>query len=669
MDEKELDDLLERIWVNQSSTSDIYGADFLAFREAVVNNPELVAVLADLSDEDAEAAVQAAFSEGVGVLDIDTSGPTPSVTAVTSLNPPRNVEDFTSPIRRDLYILQLQESAAAQGLALTSNTEELMESLGIDEDLAILVGQGQSGLIRSEPVLRTYGLLDSEDLGRIYDIVVERGAGDPNTLRQLENIDLNDVATLIFTDPDFEYAASLVTAGRSQQIRKVNVGPGEFQMVHDYQFTNAMNLPGMDAVLVEAAIGANYRSGNRSDMWSKLAFVASQRNVGFLGSSVDDPEMVSRLRADATEIAGLIIETVAPYETVEELQDNKLAVVNVIGEENYEFAKKAVEQKQPAEQDDEGLGGLAGLMAGALLRGERNAIADLAGVIAPELRDRYQAENDFRNYRDLATTEMESLAVDFRNKVNEYGGPDAGGAVLAILELSGFEDMAAQAWETGQLDAENQARLNNWVYSDGNYQSLVDAGFTNIFQNSYWQTLLQGADTGEGYGQTTVEIPAVEDLNETYRGLYRAYFMVDPSDEQLQQFVQQVEGEAMGYQRDVVGSANIFKDGMTQANQLKRQMRSTENIALGQIRSTELYDRLYSNRGNTTEAQYLSDFTTAVGSVGVPLSTQTEAVYAGMETGDIGTAKFRAATSEAGRESGSVKGAMAKIAQTMARLT
>lgn len=660
MDEKELDDLLERVWVNQSSTSNIYGRSFAEFSEAVKGNPQLVATLAALSGEDAEAAIQAAFSEGVGVLDIQTDGATPTVTAVTSLNPPRNVEDFTSPIQRDLYVLQLQESVAAQGLTLTSNTEELMESLGIDEDLAILVGQGQTGLIRSADVLNRYGLLDSEDLGRIYQIVVDRGAGDPNTVRQLENIDLNDVATLIFTDPDFEYAASLVTAGRSQQIRKVNVAPGEFQMVHDYQFTNAMNLPGMDAVLVEAAIGANYRSGGRNDLWSKLAFVASQRNVGFLGSSVDEPEMVSRLRADATEIAALIIETVAPYETEEELRDNKLAVVNVIGEENYEFAVRAVQQKQ---QPD-------GFVASVVRPlGIYKDVQNLVGVIAPDLRDRYLAENDFRNYRDLATTEMESLAVDFRNKVNEYGGPDAGGAVLAILDLSGFEDMAAQAWETGRLDGESQARLNNWVYSDGNYQALVDAGFTNIFQNSYWQTLLQGPDTGEGYGQTTVEIPAVEDLNETYRGLYRAYFMVDPSDEELQQFVQMVEGEAMGYQRDVVGSANIFKDGMTQGNQLKRQMRSTENIAVGQIRSTELYDRLYSNRGNTSEAQYLSDFQTAVGSVGVPLSTQTEAVYAGMETGDIGTARFRAATSEAGRESGSVKGAMAKIAQTMARLT
>ena len=677
MTEQEINAAIDAAWVRQGSRSDIYDS-FSDFEAAIKGNSALMAALqaGDMDDAAVNAAIDNAFDMGVGLLDIQTGEDGTVVTPVTSLDERRNLEDFATPFERDLYLMQLRENAVASGVTLGNTAEEIMESLDVDSDLATLLAQGRGGPILDPNILNRYGVLTSADLQEIFRLVRSTATND-STISNLDNMDLDTVQVLLaYGNPDFDRAASLVTGGRSQQIRRVDLGGGQFQQVHESLFQTAMQLPGMDSVLVEAAIGSNFRAGGRNDMWNELAFVASQRNVAFLGTSVDDPEMVTRLRSDADEIARLVIETVEPYNTVEELYDNKLAVVEAIGEENYEFAETAVKQKQPADQadqadvEDEGIGFMAGLMTEAVHGGGRDAISDLAGVIAPELRDRYLAESDGRRYRDIALTEMDRLAGEFRGAVDRYGGADAGGAVLAILELSGFEDLAEQAWETGQLDADGQAALNNWIYSDGNYAALQNAGFSNIYENSYWQTLLRGADTGSGYGVSDVVLQAEEDIEESYRTLYRSYFMTDPSDEQLAQFVQMVDGEAMGYQQNVVGESNIFKEGQKQAGQLQRQMRSTESMALEQIRESDLYERLYGNRpGDTSDAQYLLDYQNAVADTGIPLSGQTQAVYAGMETGDIGTARFRAVTSQEGRTSGSVRGGMAKIAQTISRLT
>lgn len=675
MTEQEINAAIDAAWIRQDGRSGIYGS-FSDFEAAVKGNSALMAALqaGDMDDAEIAGALDNAFDMGVGLLDVQTGEDGTVVTPVTSLDERRNLEDFTTPFERDIYLMQLRENAVASGVTLGNTTDEIMESLGVDSDLATLLAQGRGGAILDPNILNRYGVLTSEDLQEIFRLVRSTATND-STITNLDSMDLDTVQVLLaYGNQDFDRAASLVTGGRSQQIRRVDLGGGQFQQVHESLFQTAMQLPGMDSVLVEAAIGSNFRAGGRNDMWNELAFVASQRNVAFLGSSVDDPEMVTRLRSDADEIARLVMETVEPYNTVEELYDNKLAVVAEIGEENYEFAETAVEQKQQRQGGEADTTSDTGTFLGALAAGMRKrsgkvAEDQLASAIAPELRDRYLAEGDSRRYRDIALGEMDRLAGEFRGAVDRYGGADAGGAVLAILELSGFEDLAEQAWETGQLDADGQAALNNWVYSDGNLSALQNAGFTNLYQNSYWQTLLQGADTGSGYGVSDVVLAAEEDIEESYRTLYRSYFMTDPSDEQLAQFVQMVDGEAIGYQQNVVGESNVFKEGQKQAGQLQRQMRSTEGMAREQIRESDLYERLYGGRGDTSEAQYLLDFQNAVGDTGVPLSGQTQAVYAGMETGDIGTAKFRAVTSQEGRTSGSVRGGMAKIAQTISRLT
>lgn len=661
MNEAELRQLIREVW---DSSTGVTGAAGLAYSsldefEQAVLASSVGQQAGDLDESTLRQAISSGLDVGMTVLDV-ASEDEAIVRAATGQEQIRAVEDFVTPFERDIYLMQLRENAVASGVTLGNSTDEIMESLGVDTDLATLLAQGRGGPILDPNILNRYGVLTSEDLQEIFRLVRSTATND-SMIMNLDSMDLDTVQVLLaYGNSDFDRAASLVTGGRSQQIRRVDLGGGQFQQVHESMFQTAMQLPGMDSVLVEAAIGSNFRAGGRNDMWNELAFVASQRNVAFLGSSVDDPEMVTRLRSDADEIARLVMETVVPYNTVEELNAAKADVTAAIGEENYEFAVKAVEQKQ--EPDGFVVGAIRPL---AIYKDVQN----LAGVIAPELRDRYLAEGDSRRYRDIALGEMDRLAGEFRGAVDRYGGADAGGAVLAILELSGFEDLAEQAWETGQLDADGQAALNNWVYSDGNLLALQNAGFSNLYQNSYWQTLLQGADTGSGYGVSNVVLAAEEDIEESYRTLYRSYFMTDPSDEQLAQFVQMVDGEAMGYQQSVVGESNVFKEGQKQAGQLQRQMRSTESMAVEQIRESDLYERLYSGRGDTSEAQYLLDYQNAVADTGVPLSGQTQAVYAGMETGDIGTARFRAVTSQDGRTSGSVRGGMAKIAQTISRLT
>ena len=675
MNEAELRQLIREVWDSSTGVSGGAGLAYSTLEE--FERAVLASSVGQQAGDLDEATLRQAISNGldVGMTMLDVASDDEAIVrAATGQEQIRDVEDFVTPFERDIYLMQLRENAEASGVTLGNSTDEIMESLGVDSDLATLLAQGRGGPILDPNILNRYGVLTSADLQEIFRLVRQTGT-NPGTIANLDNMDLDTVQMLLATgNSDFDRAASLVTGGRSQQIRRVDLGGGQFQQVHEALFQTAMQLPGMDSVLVEAAIGSNFRAGGRNDMWNELAFVASQRNVAFLGTSVDDPEMVTRLRSDADEIARLVIETVEPYNTVEELNAAKADVTAAIGDENYEFAVAAVEQKQQrrgaAADPDSDTGTFFGALAAGMLKRSGKTVEDqLASAIAPELRDRYLAEGDGRRYRDIALTEMDRLAGEFRGAVDRYGGADAGGAVLAILELSGFEDLAEQAWETGQLDAEGQAALNNWVYSDGNLSALQNAGFTNLYQNSYWQTLLQGADTGSGYGVSDVVLAAEEDIEESYRTLYRSYFMTDPSDEQLAQFVQMVDGEAMGYQQNVVGEANIFKEGQKQAGQLQRQMRSTESMALEQIRESDLYERLYSGRGDTSEAQYLLDFQNAVTSTGVPLSGQTQAVYAGMETGDIGTARFRAVTSQEGRTSGSVRGGMAKIAQTISRLT
>ena len=213
--------------------------------------------------------------------------------------------------------------------------------------------------------------------------------------------------------------------------------------------------------------------------------------------------------------------------------------------------------------------------------------------------------------------------------------------------------------------------MANWLYQDNTLADLNAAGFTNIQGNSYWATLLgnrAGGVGGTGGGGTAIA-PAREDIEDTYRALYQSYFFVDPTDADLAAFVANVEGNVASYNATSGIQGNIFKDGGSQNDAIQRQLASTESQALRRLRETDLYDRLYGNRGNTTEAQWQLDFANAATMTGVPMGQSTDAIYAGMELGDTNVTKFMTTTSEAGLRSPNVRGNFAAVVKAMSRLT
>lgn len=688
MTDEEFEQLLVEVWNEQSEStlegmwysSSPYGS-FSEFRAAALTSGVREAALVDrsLSGNEVRIALGQAAEQGFNLFQA-TAEDEEIVQAMDAAKPQvKTYNDFSSGIERDLYLANLRRQALEDGVnLLTDDTAALTEALGIDESLAALINTVGDDIFISQAYNT---LFNAEDLQIIAEIVLER-AQDPNVIAAMATMDLEQFKLMIETKiPDIDLAVREVSQTRSDLVRRVNLGNGGAQQVYEEIFQRSMNTTGLDASLLEAVIVANAREGGDPDSWQELAFVVSQQNIPFLGTSADDPQQTTMLRMDSQDLAAAILEAIEPYSTSEELLANRAEVVAKIGEENWQFAQTALRLK-----GDPTLPGrpptITTLEPGDL--GERRtARSVLAKEIAPTMRDRYMrtspdAPNHPLNmtglnyrFRDTAINRIASTAREYTALVRQYGGANAGGEILAIIAMSGFEDLAEQAWNQGFLDQQGQDRLANWLYQDNTLADLNAAGFTNIQGNSYWATLLgnrAGGVGGTGGGGTAIA-PAREDIEDTYRALYQSYFFVDPTDADLAAFVANVEGNVASYNATSGIQGNIFKDGGSQNDAIQRQLASTESQALRRLRETDLYDRLYGNRGNTTEAQWQLDFANAATMTGVPMGQSTDAIYAGMELGDTNVTKFMTTTSEAGLRSPNVRGNFAAVVKAMSRLT
>jgi hypothetical protein len=688
MTEEEFERLLRSTWEEQVNQPTGVGyspyATYEQFKSAAQASGlrDAAVVEKTLDSNQLQVALVQGIESGFGLLQA-TAEDEEVIQAVSTEPGTKTYNDFESGLERDFYLAELRREALANGVNLfDTDLDKVAEELGIDETLAALINTVGDDLFISQ---KYNTLFNAEDLQLIAEIVVER-AQDPNVVEAMRNMNLEQFKLMIETGiPDIDLAVREVSQSRSDIVRKVAVGDGQFQQVYEEIFQRSMSTTGLDASLLNAVIAANVSAGGSPDSWQELAFVVSQQNIPFLGTSADDPQQTTVLRLDSDELARAILEAVEPYSTREELEANKGEIVAKIGEENYEFAATALRLKAESAQPDDGLTAqAAGAMAGRFLtraQGRDPIVSQLQREIAPTLRDRYMRTNpDAPNhplnmtglnyrFRDKAINEIGRTAQEFQNNVRKYGGSYAGGEVLAIIAMSGFEDLAEQAWNQGSLDQQGQDRLKNWLNQDNTIADLNAAGFTNVYGNSYWATLLGSRDDGTGGGGSTAIAPAQEDIEDTYRALYQSYFFVDPTDADLAAFVATVESNVASYNATSGIQGNIFKDGGSQNDAIQRQLASTESQALRRLRETGLYDRLYGNRGNTTEAQWQMDFANAAANTGVPMGQSTDAIYAGMELGDTNVTKFMTTTSEAGMRSPNVRGNFAAVVKAMSRLT
>ena len=145
MNEAELRQLIQEVW---DSSTGVTGGAGLAYSsldefEQAVLASSVGQQAGDLDESTLRQAISNGLDVGMTMLDV-ASDDEAIVRAATGQEQVRAVEDFVTPFERDIYLMQLRENAEASGATLGNSTDEIMESLGVDSDLATLLAQGRA---------------------------------------------------------------------------------------------------------------------------------------------------------------------------------------------------------------------------------------------------------------------------------------------------------------------------------------------------------------------------------------------------------------------------------------------------------------------------------------------------------------------------------------------
>ena len=258
---------------------------------------------------------------------------------------------------------------------------------------------------------------------------------------------------------------------------------------------------------------------------------------------------------------------------------------------------------------------------------------------------------------------VDRVAAEYEQYLTRFNGVHS----LAMIAVAGREDLAREAYMNGGLSPAGQADVNDLLDGWDRFQDLRQLGINKT--DKFWTQLTTGPGAGVGAGGGLSTLPNSEDTKESYRTIYRAMFLEDPTERDIADFAATVMSEYMEEDAKSREGFNVFKGGVAKDRELQQVLREPAAMARDRIRSNPLYDELYGKRGNLTEEQYRSGFQNTLNDLGADVNTQSDTIRAGLRTGEKETVRSRYALSEGGQESDTLQKRLADAAQLLARYT
>ena len=274
-----------------------------------------------------------------------------------------------------------------------------------------------------------------------------------------------------------------------------------------------------------------------------------------------------------------------------------------------------------------------------------------AGVGSAAAVERERTVRRRRTYNDIADT----LATGTRL----YGDP-----LLGYLHAVS-PGLAAKVWEDPYNLTAAEAKAKDSVLKrvdDAYLQSpLVDIRYDE-------DALTWLRELGPAGEKETVEVPSGLDISESMRGLYRSWFLANPSDDELANFVDYVNAQQAGYASTKDTAFNPYQGTAGTVEQAP----TVGVLGREYLRSHDDYAALQGNRpmdmDEETYAMVMQRKATEVlGAAEGTLATASAQV--GMRTGDPSSVAQHALYSGAGSKSSTFMGRLARGANALREMT
>ena len=187
--------------------------------------------------------------------------------------------------------------------------------------------------------------------------------------------------------------------------------------------------------------------------------------------------------------------------------------------------------------------------------------------------------------------------------------------------------------------------------------------------------LLYGDPTG-GAGRTvTYTVPDDSSLRESYRALYQSWFLDDPTDNALDAFVADMQGQVRAEAMKQAGARprpNVFKNtGPLEDIVIEMEDVDYQRQVRERLRDNPEYQDLFGKRPEgVTEEQYAGVFrNTAAGFLGAEGVLATEAMKQGMRSGETAATARLSMYDRRFRDNATLIGKMANASSAFARFT
>lgn len=284
--------------------------------------------------------------------------------------------------------------------------------------------------------------------------------------------------------------------------------------------------------------------------------------------------------------------------------------------------------------------------------------------------------------RGALSSLLDGKASQFKALMNRFGG--AGSAELAFIGMHDLR-LAQRIFERGDVDLADASQVAE-ILSDYGADDLRQAGFGS--NPMVWAALTDpGSFSGSGGADRLQEISLPDDkaLRENYRELYTQLLLRDPTEAELDSFVNTVYNDIRGKASAAIAAdqqaqprINVFQGIFDIPESTPGGVRTVEvegtspsEIGLDLLRQSGEYQALYGNRPQgMSEVEYAGQFASAAqATLGLNAGDAMSARRSGMMTGDVRTTIGRAAMSEAGLRSSTLQERLARAAQAVANFT
>lgn len=316
---------------------------------------------------------------------------------------------------------------------------------------------------------------------------------------------------------------------------------------------------------------------------------------------------------------------------------------------------QAAKEKDPAKRQ--------GMLAAA-------AQAEAANkATADKVKGRYSRRRQALAGQAAARRQAQSVARTTANRLavyeKQYGGPLP--AIIAMVD----EGLAARMRDGTIVGADDLFRIDEIMqqsrYGPGMGEKFSKDNPTTRKQymawTSAWQTYLDEQSGGGRASEqpvVTYSLPDANEVRESMRTIFRAWFQRDPSD-------MEVNGFKSTLDRAVIDSAN--QQAQAEVNGGNYTTPDAESMLSDFVRNSPEYRQLFANKpGGMSEEQYAGSFRSA-GTDFFGDIVDDEAVRAGMMSGSTQTTMGRLAASKKSEQSSSYQERLARAAEVIASMT